>query len=232
MFRIFIILTLVLFHFNMNGQTVIGNSSLNSSVYSNIFPDTLKSFLVRKNPPYLFKAITNYREKPLWNKVVKANNYSLGYNCAIGAFLLILPESISQWNINRENNFYSIRHQYHESFTSPPVVDNDLFILNYIGHPYQGAFYYNTMRSQGANELQSSLFCLGQILLWEYVWEGGMEQPSIQDLIITPLAGVLIGEFSHVATIKMRRNGFEWYEKVIVSIINPSWVLNNNFKFN
>lgn len=80
--------------------------------------------------------------------------------------------------------------------------------------------------------LQSSLFCLGQTLVWEYVWEAGIEQPSIQDLIITPLAGILVGEACHLATIKMSKHGFNTLEKITSCIINPSWVINNKFIFN
>jgi len=155
----------------------------------------------------------------------------MGYNITIGAFLAIAPESLSKWSKKEKFQISSILHQYHESFTKPPVIDKDLLIVNYAGHPYQGGFYYNTVRSQGASVWQSSLFCLGQSFLWEYGWEAGLEQPSIQDLITSPLAGIIVGELSHVATIKMSKNGFRWYEVVLVCIINPAYAINNKFKF-
>ncbi|HNR28302.1 MAG TPA: DUF3943 domain-containing protein [Bacteroidales bacterium] len=43
-----------------------------------------------------------------------------------------------------------MKEQYRPTFTTFPVKDNDLFIVNYVGHPYQGSFYYNSARSQGA----------------------------------------------------------------------------------
>jgi len=33
-----------------------------------------------------------------------------------------------------------------------------------------------------------------------------------------------------VATIKMRRNGFNWLEKITVIIINPFYAVNNGFR--
>ena len=161
--------------------------------------------------------------------MLRASEYIMGYNVTIGLYLAIAPNYITKWDKDDKFQLKTILNQYHQSFTSPPVIDKDLWIVNYIGHPYQGGFYYNTLRAQGANTLQSSLFCIGQSLIWEYCWEGGLEQPSIQDLISTPLAGILVGELSHAATIKMSRNGFRWYEAVLVCILNPSYALNNGF---
>jgi hypothetical protein len=193
--------------------------------------DTLNSFFVKKHPPYLFTSNLHHKESTLCNKLIRANFYVMGYNIAMGAYLAVCPEYISKWNKKEKFQMTAIIHQYHESFTKPPVFDKDLFIVNYLGHPYQGGYYYNALRSQGADVWQSSLFCLGQSFLWEYGWEAGMEQPSIQDLFTTPLLGILAGELSHVATIKMSRNGFRWYEIGLVCLINPVYAINNGFKF-
>ena len=52
-----------------------------------------------------------------------------------------------------------------------------------------------------------------------------------QNLITTPFGGILVGELSHVATIKMSKNGFYWYEVALVCLINPTYALNSKFKF-
>lgn len=117
------------------------------------------------------------------------------------------------------------------AFTSPPVFDSDKWYLNYVGHPYQGSLFYNAVRSQNARIWQSSLFCLGQVLVWEYVLESGLEQPSIQDLIVTPLAGIVIGELVHRGTMAMARNGFRWYEATAVILLNPMFAINNGLKY-
>ena len=201
------------------------------SIYSRPAGDTLKSFFVKKQPPYLYTVNLNHRGSSLWNKMVRGNFYVMGYNIGMGTYLILAPEYVTKWHKKDKFQLTSILHQYEESFTKPPVIDKDLFVVNYIGHPYQGGYYYNAVRSQGATFLQSSLFCIGQSLLWEYGWEGGMEQPSIQDLLTTPLAGILVGELSHVVTIKMGKNGFRWYEIALVCIINPTFAINNRFKF-
>jgi hypothetical protein len=76
------------------------------------------------------------------------------------------------------------------------------------------------------------LFGLSQALLWEYGWEAGVEQPSIQDLITTPIGGAIIGEVMHVATLAMGKHGFTWYEIITVCALNPAYALNNGFRFN
>ena len=193
--------------------------------------DTLKSFFIRKHPPYLYSCRLNHREASIGNKIIRGTLYVVGYNIAIGAYLLIAPEYVNKWNKKEKFRIESIGNQYRKSFTSPPVWDKDLWIVNYIGHPYQGSYYYNAIRSQGASVLQSAVFCLSQSLLWEYGWEAGMEQPSIQDLILTPITGILIGELVHIATIKMSKNGFRWYEFALVCLINPAFAINNGFRF-
>ncbi len=152
----------------------------------------------------------------------------MGYNSLCVGLLFALPQDISNW---RATNGSLVKAQYKKTFTQPPISDRDVWYINYLGHPYQGACYYNAVRSQGAKFWQAGLFCIGHSLVWEYVLEGGMEQPSIQDLVVTPIAGSLLGELIHFGTIKMSRNGFKWYEKTFVCLFNPMFAINNGFKY-
>jgi len=198
----------------------------------NLFlPDTLNSFLVKNETLFIYPFHLNHSECSIGNKILRGTAYLIGFNISMGGYLLVAPENISKWNVKEKLQIPHIAQQYRDSYTKPPVIDHDMFIINYLGHPYQGGLYYNFMRSQGATTWQSSLFCVANSLLWEYGWEAGMEQPSIQDLISTPLAGILVGELSHVATLKMSRNGYRWYEAVLVTLINPTFAINQGFKF-
>lgn len=148
---------------------------------------------------------------------------------AIGyGILAALPSEISQWE---KGDFNRFTHNYKNTFTKPPTFDHDKWYINYIGHPYQGALFYNAVRSQNAKIWQSGLFCVGHVLVFEYLIEGGAEQPSIQDLIITPITGILLGEGIHRVTMAMAKNGFKWYEATAVIILNPMFAINNGFKF-
>lgn len=142
--------------------------------------------------------------------------------------LAVLPSHISQWESLTASAFSN---NFKRTYTSPPVFDKDKWYINYVGHPYQGAYFYNAVRSQNANIWQSSLFTLGHVLFWEYGIEGGLEQPSIQDMLVTPIAGIVLGEGIHRATLAMAKNGFRWYEVAFVVVLNPMFALNNGFRF-
>ncbi len=141
--------------------------------------------------------------------------------------LIALPKSITKWS---EDWQLDAKRNFKRAWTTAPVIDKDDWAINYIGHPYSGAIYYNAVRSQGATRLQSFLFSSVQSTIWEYGFEAIAEQPSIQDLIITPVVGSLIGELAHQGTLRMAKNGFNFGEKVLVTIINPSYILNNGYK--
>jgi len=197
------------------------------------FPDSIKFPSPDSNSirAYEIGIEANYPYQPVSSReVLKSLGVAQIYNLTMGSLLLAMPVEISKWDADTKFQWTRIKNQYISSFTQPPVFDNDLFAINYIGHPYQGAFYYNSLRSKGATIAQSALFNFSQILLWEYVWEGGMEQPSIQDLITTPILGSVLGELAHRATIGLKKKGFFWYEKVLVTVINPSYVINNGYK--
>lgn len=116
-----------------------------------------------------------------------------------------------------------------EAWTSPPLMDDDIWFHNYLGHPYGGNVYYNTVRSQGATSAQSFFFSAFMSAQWEYVFEAVAERPSIQDLIITPVAGSILGELVHRATLAMKKNGTSLPEKAFILLFNPTHVVMKGF---
>jgi hypothetical protein len=71
--------------------------------------------------------------------------------------------------------------------------DDDAFIMNLFGHPYQGNLYFNSARSMGMNFWESAPYVLGGSLMWELFME--TTQPSTDDLIYTTVGGIYLGEF-------------------------------------
>jgi len=165
-------------------------------------------------------------------KLLRAAGLSTGFSIIMGCTLVALPEEFSKWDKNNKLKWSSMKKNFISAYTLPPVIDHDFWYINYLGHPYQGGFYFNNLRSQGVDFRTSAVFCFGQSLIWEYLFESAFEQPSIQDLISTPIAGVVVGELTHRATLRMRKNGFNTLEKIVVCIINPSYAINNGFKIN
>ncbi len=161
-------------------------------------------------------------------KFLRATGFVLASEAGEMTVLFLSPYGISKWV---RTQFPYVGNHYREAFTRPPTLDKDDALTDFFEHPYQGAFDYNCMRSQGATILQSSLFVMLHSTLWEYAIESSEERPSIQDLIVTPLAGSVLGELVHLATMQMIRNGLTWYEKVFVCLLNPAFLLNNGLNF-
>jgi hypothetical protein len=81
---------------------------------------------------------------------------------------------------------------WHNLTDSKWVVDNDQFSLNQFLHPYGGSIYYGLARSAGLTFWESFLYSVGGSFLWEMGDE--TTQPSINDMIFTPIGGTFLGE--------------------------------------
>ena len=85
---------------------------------------------------------------------------------------------------------------------------------------------YTTMAYELREQLNyNSYFLFAESTFFEYFIESVAERPSIQDLIVTPVGGYLIGELEQKVTLAMRKNGFNFAEKVFVFLINPLYVV-------
>lgn len=71
--------------------------------------------------------------------------------------------------------------------------DTNHFGTNFIGHPLGGLGYYLSARSNRVGIGQSLGFAIGGSLLWEYFGEVS-ERVSVNDMIVTPLAGIALAE--------------------------------------
>lgn len=195
-------------------------------------PDSVSVAGGKRFPPFCDETSKRYilrnEQAKFGRKFLRAQWQAMGLDALSMSLLFVMPRELSNWSVPQAG---LVRVQYRRSFTRLPVFDSDVWYINYIGHPYQGACYYNAMRSQGAKFWQAGLFALGNSLVWEYVGEGGMEQPSVQDLVVTPFVGSLLGELIHHGTVQLSRNGFKWYEKVFVCLFNPMFAINNGFNY-
>ena len=70
--------------------------------------------------------------------------------------------------------------------------DIDRFGMNYFFHPYSGSMYFNGARANGYNFFESIPFAFLGSLEWEYFGENTL--PSYNDIINTPVHGILLGE--------------------------------------
>ncbi len=130
----------------------------------------------------------------------------------------------------KEGAFEEAFEHFKDAWTKPPVFDKDRAAVNYLGHPYFGMNFYLAARNYGESPLYSFLFSALSSTAFEYFIESWSEQPSIQDLLITPIVGSILGELVYRATQEMRKDGFTKAEKIVLTIINPLYVLQNGYR--
>lgn len=127
------------------------------------------------------------------DKKMLGRNTGVMFGVGIGtmAFLYAMPSSFTNWEDDGKSPFK----KWWDNVSREPVWDKDDFFLNYVTHPYAGAIYYMGARSAGANAAYSFLYSFAlSTFFWEYGIEAFAERPSIQDLIVTPTAGAILGE--------------------------------------
>jgi hypothetical protein len=108
--------------------------------------------------------------------------------------LWALPESATNWD-KQEMREKGILWKWKENVKSGPVWDKDKWVLNWVMHPYCGGLYYMTARSSGFTIVESFGYsAIMSTFFWEYGIESFAEVPSLQDLIITPVLGSVVGE--------------------------------------
>jgi hypothetical protein len=92
---------------------------------------------------------------------------------------------------------------YRDSFTLPPIFDphkpafrwdGDPVVINVVGHGLMGSELYLRARQCHLGRAGSLAFAAASTVAWEYLFEGNGVRPSTQDLVYTPLAGLVLGE--------------------------------------
>lgn len=118
-----------------------------------------------------------------------------------------------------------------------PVWDRSKFSTNYIGHPYVGSTYYIAARKSDFNKFDSFVYsALISAFFWEFGIEAIMEPPSIQDLIVTPVFGSILGEYLYRQEQKIIENngevfGSKFWGKTALVLIDPIGSFSNLIGF-
>ena len=141
----------------------------------------------------------------------------VGISIATMGLLYLMPSSFTHWDSEDTKNPGS---KWWKNVSHAPVWDKDDIFLNYVTHPYAGAIYYMGARSAGANAAYSFLYSFAlSTFFWEYGIESLAERPSIQDLIVTPIFGSLLGEGFYLAKRSiLDNNGQLWGSRTLGKI--------------
>jgi hypothetical protein len=129
-----------------------------------------------------------------WRRLGYTSSMYVGATIIAFGVLWVMPESTTNWD-KEEMREKGILWKWKENVKAGPVWDEDDWVLNWITHPYCGGLYYMTARSSGFTVMESFGYsAIMSTFFWEYGIEAFAEVPSIQDLIITPVLGSVVGE--------------------------------------
>jgi hypothetical protein len=73
--------------------------------------------------------------------------------------------------------------------------DQNSFVVNQVGHPYQGSTYFTAGRAYGMSFWESAMVAAFGSGTWEYFWENN--PASFNDFINSTLGGMALGEMFH-----------------------------------
>ncbi len=118
--------------------------------------------------------------------------YFLGYQWVTIGILYAAPESVSGWTDEQKED-YDLS-QWWDNVRNPQM-DSDDFFINYVLHPYWGAAYFVRARERGYDSIEAFWYSAMLSAMYEFGAEALFEEPSIQDLIVTPVFGSMLGRY-------------------------------------
>ena len=149
--------------------------------------------------------------------VPEAKNYFLAIN---NALLSNLALHLTNRYIGQQDFAKISMESIKNNLTGPWQWDRSMFLVNQLGHPYQGYTYYAAARANGLNAFESTLITA----LGSYTWEVFAERTTaaVNDFIVTTTGGVFLGEVLH-------RIYLETYtsNQVLASIVSPMDAFND-----
>jgi len=110
---------------------------------------------------------------------------------AVCAYVLVIPDT--RRRIFREASLEKVWQNFRYPFYSAREggrKDHNGFWVNYVGHPLSFMALGLFLKERGYNNLETLVFTQTVNIIWEYVIEGSMWQPSSKDLI-SDLGGAL-----------------------------------------
>jgi len=151
--------------------------------------------------------------------------YLMGYQALSIGFMYYMPDSVTGWSDNERDELGFRQWKRH---IQNPHWDEDHWFINYVLHPYWGGAYYIRGRERGYNKTESFWISVIFSTVYEFAIESFMEEPSVQDLFVTPLAGTAVGiYFEQIRTrIKNKDEPISRSDKMILALTDPLGAMN------
>jgi len=165
------------------------------------------------------------KEAPDWDGVWRDTGILFGSQIGAAGLIYLMPESFSGWSDEQKKDIFK---KYGKN-VGHPSMDKDKFYVNYLLHPYWGATYYIRGRERGLDKVPSFVYSALISAMYEFGVESFFEKPSIQDLIVTPVAGSLLGAFifEPVRESIKRKQVLRWYDDALLIVTDPVGVLSS-----
>ncbi len=104
---------------------------------------------------------------------------------------------------------------------TPPVLDHNLLTSNQLLHPYHGALYFNSARSNNFGFWGAAAMTVLGSVMWEYLAETYEASPN--DLVTTPLGGIALGEASYrMASVLRQADAPQWLRAAGATMLDPA----------
>jgi hypothetical protein len=163
--------------------------------------------------------VTTRALEPDWGGLGRDTAFFVGYQAVIAGVLYLLPESVSKWTAEQRKTSMS---QWWEN-VQHPVWDEDNWYVNYLGHPYFGAIAYVRARERRFGAFGGFWYAALLSGLYEFGIEALFERPSYQDLIVTPVGGLLIGAllFEPIRKHIQGKPQWQWYDHLTLAVTDP-----------
>lgn len=213
---------------NQYGNNIVGFNISNTNSKYPYYNETNGNLLLQNN----VSTIDSYESEYIYEKdkktyLLTSFGGTLGFMVIGAGVLYLMPQSVTNWNREDINNLGSNWLEH----VKKPVFDKDDWVLNYVMHPYFGAIYYMQAREAGYEYWQSFLYSAAMsTFFWEFGIEAFAEYPSIQDLIVTPVIGSLVGELFYQASYSIKKNDAKvWDSKILgytlLTLMDPGFLL-------
>ncbi|MEK7288223.1 MAG: DUF3943 domain-containing protein [Elusimicrobiota bacterium] len=139
--------------------------------------------------------------------------------------LTVLPGVLAYFAVHMEDQKGSPWDNFKLGFTKPPKFDGNSLAINLIGHPVFGSEAYLLCRNRAYHPLACIAYANAASIAWEYLLENWIGHPSIQDLIITPSLGSLLGELRFYGREELRKMGARrnTFEDIMMVLIDPNY---------
>jgi hypothetical protein len=160
-----------------------------------------------------------------WGGLGSDTAFFLGYQLLAAGVWFLTPESVSKWTSEQRKTSLQ---QWWEN-VQHPQWDPDTWYVNYLGHPYFGAIAYVRARERRFGAFGGFWYAALISGLYEFGIEALFERPSYQDLIVTPVGGLLLGAllFEPIREYIQGKPQLRWYDHLTLATTDPLGTANS-----